>query len=62
MRTAKAMSGPIMETLAIFVLGALALLAANSILKGAMPFGLGLLLLAAVVAALRNLSQRWSKD
>jgi ABC-type multidrug transport system fused ATPase/permease subunit len=38
MRTAKAMSGPIMETLAIVVLGGLALLAANSILKGALPF------------------------
>jgi TRAP-type mannitol/chloroaromatic compound transport system permease small subunit len=35
---------------------------ARWLLKGAMPFGLGLLLLAAVVAALRNLSQRWSKD
>lgn len=38
MRAAKAMSGPIMETLAIVVLGGLALLAANSILKGSLPF------------------------
>ena len=38
MRTAKAMSSPIMETLAIIVLGGLALLAANSILKGTLPF------------------------
>jgi ABC-type multidrug transport system fused ATPase/permease subunit len=38
MRTAKAMSGPIMEVLAIIVLGGLALLAANSILKGSLPF------------------------
>ncbi|MDP6312471.1 MAG: ABC transporter ATP-binding protein [Phycisphaerales bacterium] len=38
MRTAKAMSSPIMETLAITVLGGLALLAANSILKGSLPF------------------------
>lgn len=38
MRTAKAMSSPIMETLAIIVLGGLALLAANSILKGDLPF------------------------
>jgi subfamily B ATP-binding cassette protein MsbA len=38
MRTAKAMSSPIMETLAIIVLGALALLAAKSILSGELPF------------------------
>ena len=38
MRTAKAMSSPIMETLAIIVLGALALLAAKSILSGDLPF------------------------
>jgi len=38
MRTARAMSSPIMETLAIFVLGSLALLAARSILAGSLPF------------------------
>lgn len=38
MRTAKAMSSPIMEGLAIVVLGALALLAAKSILSGDLPF------------------------
>ncbi len=38
MRTAKAMSSPIVETLAILVLGSLALLAAKKILSGAMPF------------------------
>lgn len=32
------------------------------LLKGAMPFGLGLFLLAAVVAAVRNLAQRRLKD
>ncbi len=35
---------------------------ARWLLKGAMPFGLGLLLLAAIVAALRNLNQRRGKD
>ena len=38
MRTAKAMSSPIVETLAILVLGGLALLAAQKILDGSMPF------------------------
>ena len=38
MRTAKAMSSPIVETLAILVLGGLALLAAKKILDGSMPF------------------------
>ena len=38
MRTAKAMSSPIVETLAILVLGSLALIAAKKILSGAMPF------------------------
>ncbi len=32
------------------------------LLKGAMPFGLGLFLLAAIVAAVRNLAQRRAKD
>ena len=37
MRTAKAMSSPIVETLAILVLGSLALIAAKKILSGATP-------------------------
>ncbi len=51
MRTAKAMSSPIMETLAILVLGALALLAANSILKGDLPFERFLLSIGALAVA-----------
>jgi len=51
MRTAKAMSSPIMETLAIIVLGALALLAANSILKGDLPFERFLLSIGALAVA-----------
>ncbi|MDG2291765.1 MAG: ABC transporter transmembrane domain-containing protein, partial [Phycisphaerales bacterium] len=38
MRIARAMSGPILETLAIFVLGLLAIIAAKSILAGSLPF------------------------
>ena len=38
MRIARAMSGPIIETLAIFVLGLLAVIAAKSILNGSLPF------------------------
>jgi subfamily B ATP-binding cassette protein MsbA len=51
MRTAKAMSSPIMETLAIFVLGSLALLAANSILKGSLPFERFLLSIGSLAVA-----------
>ncbi|MCP4758684.1 MAG: ABC transporter ATP-binding protein [Planctomycetes bacterium] len=51
MRTAKAMSSPIMETLAIFVLGSLALLAANSILSGSLPFERFLLSVGALAVA-----------
>jgi ABC-type multidrug transport system fused ATPase/permease subunit len=51
MRTAKAMSSPIMETLAIIVLGALALLAASSILKGDLPFEDFLLSIGAIAVA-----------
>ena len=51
MRTAKAMSSPIMETLAIFVLGALALLAVNSILKGSLPFERFLLSIGSLAVA-----------
>ena len=38
MRIARAMSGPIIETMAIFVLGFLAIVAAKSILAGSLPF------------------------
>lgn len=38
MRIARAMSGPILETLAIFVLGLLAIIASNSILSGSLSF------------------------
>ncbi|MFP6749675.1 MAG: TRAP transporter small permease subunit [Alphaproteobacteria bacterium] len=38
------------------------LLYQGAMIKGAMPFGLGLLLPAALVAALRNLSRRRGKD
>ena len=38
MRIARAMSGPIIETLAIFVVGLLAVIAAKSILNGSLPF------------------------
>lgn len=51
MRTAKAMSSPIMETLAILVLGSLALLAANSILAGSLPFERFLLSVGALAVA-----------
>jgi subfamily B ATP-binding cassette protein MsbA len=38
MRIARAMSGPILETLAIFVLGLLAIIASHSILSGSLSF------------------------
>jgi TRAP-type mannitol/chloroaromatic compound transport system permease small subunit len=34
----------------------------RGIMKSAVPFGIGLFLLAAIVAAIRNLSQRHGKD
>ena len=51
MRTAKAMSSPIMETLAIVVLGGLALIAAKSILSGDLPFERFLLSIGSLAVA-----------
>ena len=50
-RTARALSGPIVETLAIFVVGGLAIVAAKQIIDGSLPFETFLITLGALAVS-----------